>query len=62
MILFYLGKSIRKVGRIYNVLNYDQASLICIIFFSIHRLYGNYENLEAGLTTDALIDMSGKIT
>ncbi len=23
------------------------------------KLYGNYENLEAGLTTDALIDMSG---
>ncbi len=25
------------------------------------KLYGNYENLEAGLTTDALIDMSGII-
>ena len=23
------------------------------------KLYGNYENLDAGQTTDALIDMSG---
>ena len=25
----------------------------------MYRLYGSYENLEAGQTSDALIDMSG---
>ena len=27
----------------------------------MYRLYGGYENLDAGLTVDALIDMSGNL-
>jgi hypothetical protein len=36
-------------------LNYD------LTFFKLKRIYGSYENLDAGQTFDALVDMSGNI-
>lgn len=42
---------------------FEHAFIFCFFYTlkekAYAKVYGNYENLEAGLTTDALIDMSG---